>query len=133
MTTKTVLYRHFDAAGCLLYVGISLSAVNRLKQHVADKEWACDIATVTVQQYPTREDALDAEKAAIIAEKPLWNVIHNKKAAEPVNLWKEAFSRFASSGVLYDSPDEAEAAYESRRKAASEKFLIENPTFTMIA
>lgn len=30
---ETELYRHFAADGCLLYVGISLSAVARLTQH----------------------------------------------------------------------------------------------------
>lgn len=32
------LYRHYDPAGALLYIGISLSAVARLSQH-GDKPW----------------------------------------------------------------------------------------------
>lgn len=135
MTTKTALYRHFDASNRLLYVGISLSAVSRLKQHTMDKEWAGDIVTVTVEQYETRQEALDAERSAIIAEKPLWNIIHNKKSAktEPVNLWQKACASLSTAGVLYDSSEEAEAAYETRRKASAEKFLRENPTFTLMA
>jgi hypothetical protein len=31
--TATDLYRHFDAEGCLLYVGISLNAIARLAVH----------------------------------------------------------------------------------------------------
>ena len=33
------LYRHFAADGSLLYVGISLSALNRLGQHKQNAEW----------------------------------------------------------------------------------------------
>jgi hypothetical protein len=32
MTTETALYRHFDTAGTLLYVGISLSPFQRTRQ-----------------------------------------------------------------------------------------------------
>lgn len=30
---RTALYRHFDAAGALLYVGISLNSIQRTAQH----------------------------------------------------------------------------------------------------
>lgn len=77
MNVKTALYRHFNVDGELLYIGISLSAVGRLKQHMADKGWAGDIASVHIEHYPTRKAALDAEREAIISEKPLWNKTFN--------------------------------------------------------
>lgn len=126
MTKRTALYRHFDATGKLLYIGISLSAVHRLKQHTIDKAWADDIASMTVEQYGSREEALEAERDAIIAEKPLWNVMHNKKS-EPVNLWQVAFDELRAAGKLYDSSEEAEAAWKAEREAFRENFMLENP------
>lgn len=73
----TQLYRHFDAEGRLLYVGISLSVVHRLQQHLAGSSWAHEITRVEVAKYATRGEALAAERAAIETEKPLHNKQHN--------------------------------------------------------
>ena len=73
---ETALYRHFDAEGRLLYVGISLNAFSRLMQHRRDSAWFRQIASITVEWFPTRGKAVDAERAAIQAERPLHNVIH---------------------------------------------------------
>lgn len=75
---RTALYRHFNAAGDLLYVGISLNAVARLCQHRQAAPWFPDIARVEIEWLPTREAALDAEKAAIRSERPLHNVIYSR-------------------------------------------------------
>lgn len=73
MTVKTHLYRHFDANGQLLYVGISLSALKRLSQHNSQSRWADQIANVTIETFPTRDSALAAEREAIISERPIHN------------------------------------------------------------
>lgn len=73
--TACFIYRHFDAAGALLYIGISLSAVQRLAQH-RDKPWFDRIATVTVEPCENRADALARERDAIREERPLFNKIH---------------------------------------------------------
>ncbi len=67
------LYRHFDAEDRLLYVGISLSAVERLRQHVARSGWAADIARITVETHPDRETAMKAERRAVEQERPIFN------------------------------------------------------------
>ncbi|MFL9922575.1 hypothetical protein PQR75_46670 [Paraburkholderia fungorum] len=72
----TDLYRHFDADGTLLYVGISLSAIARLKQHKSAAGWRGKITKVTIETLPSREAALDAESAAIKTERPVWNKHH---------------------------------------------------------
>jgi hypothetical protein len=69
----TQLYRHFDAEGRLLYVGISLSAIHRLAQHKKTAEWHKNIAKVTVETFETREAALLAETIAIQKENPIYN------------------------------------------------------------
>ena len=70
------LYRHFDAAGALLYVGIAVDPCNRLMNHMSRSRWRGLIATVTIERFATRRDALAAEAAAIKIEKPLHNVAH---------------------------------------------------------
>lgn len=74
LTGETKLYRHFDATGQLLYVGISLSAIHRLQQHKRTAHWASQIANVTIEPHPTRAAALAAEREAIRQENPAHNV-----------------------------------------------------------
>lgn len=68
------LYRHFDKDGALLYVGISLNAVQRLAQHRDASHWFADIASVKVEWFADRKEALAAERAAITAENPQHNL-----------------------------------------------------------
>lgn len=76
VTRPAALYRHFDAAGALLYVGIALDPVSRLSAHRRKSKWADEITTVTVEYFPTWREAERAERAAIAAERPLHNVEH---------------------------------------------------------
>lgn len=76
VSVRTALYRHFDASGVLLYVGISLNAVSRLSQHRSSSHWYQDIANVSIEYHSTREAALIAERLAIINEGPLHNIVH---------------------------------------------------------
>jgi hypothetical protein len=69
VTVPTHLYRHFDADGRLLYVGISKSALKRLSQHKG-RDWFTSISTVKIEAFPTREGAETAEKLAIQTENP---------------------------------------------------------------
>jgi len=68
------LYRHFDKDGILLYVGISLSALNRLGQHKDHSHWFDTISRVEIENFNTREEALVAESLAIFNEKPTHNI-----------------------------------------------------------
>lgn len=83
MTEATDLYRHYDAQGVLLYVGVSLNAVGRLADHKRAAPWFCKISRVTVEHYASREAALEAERLAIVAEKPLHNVQFNAAVNPP--------------------------------------------------
>lgn len=81
------LYRHFNEQNELLYVGVSNSHLKRLSEHAKRATWASQISLVAVRQFPTRQAALAAERAAIQAERPKFNIVHNgpraarKKAA----------------------------------------------------
>ena len=76
MSRPTSLYRFFDQNHQLLYVGITYRIEPRFSQHRQEKPWD-QIATVTVEHHPTRDRALEAERAAIQSENPKWNVVHN--------------------------------------------------------
>ena len=80
------LYRHFDEAGTLLYVGISISAIGRMAGHKTSSPWVWSIARMEVQTFPTREEAMAAEKAAIQTEHPLFNALHGDKFARAVSM-----------------------------------------------
>lgn len=69
---ETKLYRHYDTDGALLYVGISLSAISRLKQH-RKSAWTDRIARVEISTYPNRAAALRAEAWVIATEMPRFN------------------------------------------------------------
>lgn len=71
---KHHLYRHFDADGNLLYVGVSISSLRRLSQHKLNSHWFDKIANVTIQKFSSRFAALTAETNAIREEKPLYNI-----------------------------------------------------------
>ncbi|MCX4232061.1 GntR family transcriptional regulator [Streptomyces ortus] len=70
---RTALYRFFDAAGNLLYVGVSGNTEARWRQHAESKPWWSDVADKTTEWLGSRAEALDAERIAIRTEKPLHN------------------------------------------------------------
>lgn len=71
---ETELYRHFDAKGRLLYVGISLSTIVRLAQHKNVSHWMKRVARIDIERFPTRRMAEEAERRAIHDEGPECNV-----------------------------------------------------------
>lgn len=70
----TCLYRHFDSDGRLLYVGIALSPLSRLRAHRSRAHWFDDIARITIERFPDIAAARKAERAAAENEKPLFNL-----------------------------------------------------------
>jgi len=79
---NTELYRHFDNENALLYVGISLSTFKRLSQHKDHSQWFNKVSRVTIEHFPTREEAIAAEKKAIKTEDPKFNIANKKTARE---------------------------------------------------
>jgi hypothetical protein len=75
---ETHLYRHFNKDGALLYVGISINALCRLKRHEDVSSWFDEIHRVDIERFSSREAALTAECEAIKRETPLHNVRHNR-------------------------------------------------------
>lgn len=79
------LYRLYDGQGSLLYIGISYSALGRIPQHRAAQPWWTEVRSIDVQPLGdvSREEAERLERQAILTEKPIHNVTHNRSATPP--------------------------------------------------
>lgn len=73
------LYRHYDPAGDLLYVGITLSPLRRHEKHFAGAGWRHLIVRILIEPFASREQALQAEDRAIREEFPRFNKTHNRR------------------------------------------------------
>lgn len=72
------LYRFFDDADCLLYIGITLDPGSRWKAHRDDKPWWHEVTRIAVEVHSSRKAVLEAERAAIVQEHPKHNIVHNR-------------------------------------------------------
>ena len=77
-TDEHLLYRFFDAAGVLLYVGLTDDLPTRYSRHSVVQPWWGEWATFHVTRYASRAVLEAAEKRAIKLEKPLYNVVHSR-------------------------------------------------------
>lgn len=76
----TALYRMYDDAGRLLYVGISKHLPARIAAHDAEKPWWSGVASITVEHIDDPIEAIRAEIDAIRSERPVHNVVHSPTA-----------------------------------------------------
>jgi hypothetical protein len=73
----TELYRHFDADGRLLYVGIAMNPLARLAQHRYGRApWFDQIQRIEISRFRNRLEAVRAERRAIKEEAPLFNIVY---------------------------------------------------------
>ena len=80
LPTPTALYFWFDADGVLLYIGITGDLATRQSSHAKRSSWAEFADHSQIHRFPSRPEAEAAEKAAIEAERPLFNHVHNDTA-----------------------------------------------------
>jgi ribosome-binding protein aMBF1 (putative translation factor) len=92
--------------------------LDRIISHKRDKYWFQEVKTITLSHYSSRGEVEIAEREAIKAERPKFNIDHNGKGKNSKlkdlrnkakrRLFKEAINRFVSeSGKSW-----SEAAYE---------------------
>lgn len=77
----SVLYRFFASDGTLLYIGITQDLPARLRVHNKTKVDFRLVAYIRLEHFDSREEVLAAETAAIKAERPAWNKVHNNDTA----------------------------------------------------
>ena len=81
----TILYRHYDANGTLLYVGITDDLLARSQAHSRTSWWWPLVARVEYRVFPDRAAASRAEVHAIEREHPLHNQRRRlRKSKHPV-------------------------------------------------
>ena len=68
------LYRFFSSSGDLLYVGITCNPARRFEKHGDTKDWWPEVVRIEMEHHPDRAGVLAAERAAVQAEKPKYNV-----------------------------------------------------------
>lgn len=64
------LYRLHDPKGALLYVGVTVNLHTRLISHKSRQPWWNEVDHHTTEEYPNRQEALDAEYHAVYLELP---------------------------------------------------------------
>lgn len=74
-SARTALYRHFDRAGMVIYIGIAVDPAKRESAHRCYSQWRDKIHRIEVEWFDTRYAAVAAERAAIAAESPKWNAL----------------------------------------------------------
>jgi hypothetical protein len=87
------LYRHYDHAGDLIYVGISLSPLRRHEKHFATAAHRHQIFKILIEPFASREEALQAEETAIRDEFPKFNARHNRRRHPALELRRLERSR----------------------------------------
>lgn len=73
---RTCVYRFYDAAGDLLYVGLSMNFEGRVYKH-RRKPWWPDVARTEFAWFDDRETAQQAERNAIYYEHPIHNIVRS--------------------------------------------------------
>ncbi|WP_051797284.1 GIY-YIG nuclease family protein [Catenuloplanes japonicus] len=116
-----VLYRFFDRADVLLYVGITANFGARIAKHARDKPWFDQVVDIRREHYSNRADALTAEKAAIQTEKPLYNDQHNEMTTIPGLTVDEEWLRLN----WHDLPAETRRTVEGPAAADAREALAE--------
>lgn len=99
------VYRYYDHAGRLIYVGITAQGPGRQRQHNATSEWWQYVASQTVEHCPDRETALRVERALIEAHRPPFNRQHN----EPWEDLRAGYLRLISAERAYSALQAGEA------------------------
>jgi len=74
------VYKAYDDAGALLYVGISINVFKRLGEHKAYSPWYDEASRIEVVQYLNRASARAEEARCIKFDAPAFNVTQEAAA-----------------------------------------------------
>lgn len=72
------LYRHFDADGTLLYVGVTRDLTARMAEHQRNSFWWASVETTNIEWVEVSR-ALAIEASAIASDRPIHNDMHRPK------------------------------------------------------
>jgi predicted GIY-YIG superfamily endonuclease len=104
LNDSSILYRHFDAHGRLLYVGVAVNPKKRLLAHASGgATWVSEVSSSVYERFRTHKEVLEAEVRAIKNEGPLWNIVHSDAARLRV-LRPRRTSKCASNAMFLSRP-----------------------------
>jgi predicted GIY-YIG superfamily endonuclease len=112
---RTALYRFYAADGALLYIGITVNPKARDYQHAAKSPWWPESARKDICWYETWPAAELAERAAIRAERPRYNIAGNAPLPVP-----PAKPRRTKAGMTPATRARLRAAAETVRRARAD-------------
>lgn len=81
VTAPVAVYRFFDSAGVLLYVGKTRNPTARWKTHASTKSWWSEVTKSVIDWHSSEKAALAAETDAIATEHPRYNVAGNPETS----------------------------------------------------
>lgn len=95
------VYRAFNAAGELLYVGCTKTLEGRRRDHQMDRRWYSKARTYTIAGPYNYETARDIERTAIRTEGPLYNETPERRAYEAARsrVVKRRYNELLALGV----------------------------------
>lgn len=101
--TKTAVYRHYDADGCLLYVGITKNLGDRFRWHRARSPWANEVCHTRICWFASKLKAQKEERRAIKEERPRENKYAGASGNHPfhhiIDLWPSRQDMADDAGV----------------------------------
>lgn len=103
------LYRIFDVAGALLWVGQTTRPFERMREHSGDKLWVREMYNTRHEFFPDRDTLLIAEALAIRTEHPKYNVVFNAVADRPTR----------KARVRWTASDYSKAQIEAAQREAA--------------
>ena len=71
------VYKHYDNLDNLIYVGETKNPDMRRYNHRSNSYWMSMSAKEDVEEFKSKDDALEYEKMCIKAESPLFNTVYN--------------------------------------------------------
>lgn len=104
MAQRTAVYRLYDAAGVLLYVGISSRPDKRFEEHRKTKRWWFRVATREITWHQDRYAAEAEEYGVIQHEDPPYNMQHSpSRRAGGDRSKRQAYAMHEESPDAYDT------------------------------
>lgn len=80
------VYRCYDAAGDLLYIGCTYNPPQRMHSHSLISAWFPEVAQVRLLVFPDRRTGFIKEREAIETERPRFNTPRKRKETASLRL-----------------------------------------------
>ena len=104
-----ILYRFYDEADQLLYIGITADPGARMVAHSHRKTWWSQVRSIKMQNFPNQMQLIRAERQAIKVENPLFNVVHSPRRQRRRRGWG---STATASPAQADQPSAQEQYWD---------------------